>query len=878
MSLWLLGVIALVLLVVVGSALGLASFVRQQRLLARIGALEHELRALRPPAATPPVAEEIAPAETPVAPAPAPAPAPDPPPAADRARPSLEQRLASRWMVWLGGVTLALAVVLFLNYAIEHAWLSPPVRVLLGGLFGAGLIAAGNLAAAAAVRDLSRRLAGGDTLAPNFVPAALTGAGLFALYASVEVAYAFYGLLAAPVAFAALAAVGFLGMTLALRHGWLVAVLGMIGACLAPALIASEQPSALTLFVYLAAVTGFALWLAAAKHWPRLAAAAWAGAYGWALVWMRTSWSAGDELVLGPYILAVGIVSALFPPRLAPLQALPWWPGRAPRPDDAPAGALVGLTLAGAMVFALLHAAGHAPFAVLVLAAFVLVAALMQDRNLVDGRLAVVAGALVVAAILAWPSLPAAEAGPAFGRPVVSGPTGLADLLAADPRLVLSALGLCLLVWGAGVLAVPRNRDPELAAGAAAAVPLLVHVVLYHRLGGFQTSATWAGIAVAIALANLWAASRAAALRGRVGDAPLSAFAAAVTGALALALACLLRDAWLPVSLSAEALALAWIATRLPVRGLRVLAAVVGVATVALLLARVAMVGGQGPIGRVVHVAYGYGLPWLMLWTAKRLLAPPADGWPGRAADAAVAGLGVLTGSLAIHYGLADAAGIWAQPLAELALLSAWWLVAGTALLARAGGRRPVLALAGNGLVAWSLATLVAGCALAFNPLVTGAPVGRLPVFSLLGLAYLLPALLLAVTWSARPPDLAPALRRLLPPVAGLLVFIWLSLETLRLFQGSRLHLRLAGEAELYAVSIVWLAYALALLAAAFRFDLAGVRTAALAVLAATILKVFLLDLASLSGLMRVGSFLALGLVLVGVGEVYRRYFRTPPP
>ena len=47
--------------------------------------------------------------------------------------------------------------------------------------------------------------------------------------------------------------------------------------------------------------------------------------------------------------------------------------------------------------------------------------------------------------------------------------------------------------------------------------------------------------------------------------------------------------------------------------------------------------------------------------------------------------------------------------------------------------------------------------------------------------------------------------------------------------------------------------------------------------LAATVLKVFLVDLANLSGLMRVGSFLALGLVLVGVGEIYRRHFRTPP-
>ena len=234
----------------------------------------------------------------------------------------------------------------------------------------------------------------------------------------------------------------------------------------------------------------------------------------------------------------------------------------------------------------------------------------------------------------------------------------------------------------------------------------------------------------------------------------------------------------------------------------------------------------------------------------------------------------MLAGSLAIHHGLGSAS----RPLIETALHALWWLLVAAGLLR--GGQpapRPALTAAGNALMAASLAALILGCTLLFNPLVTGDPVGRLPVLNALGLAYLLPAVLLALARAVRPPHLLPRLRRLVAPAAGLLAFVYLSLETLRLFQGTRLHLRLAGEAELYAVSIVWLGYALALLAAAFRFRLPQVRTAALVVLAATVLKVFLVDLANLSGLMRVGSFLALGLVLVGVGEIYRRHFRSPP-
>ncbi len=724
MAFWLLQIPGAAALVLLGSVLGLVAFIRQETLRSRIEALERQLSAqprsapVEPAPAEPPAEEPAATRDlfSPVAAELPPAPeAPHPP--APPPKPSFEQRLASRWMVWLGGATLALAVVLFFNYAIEHAWLSPTVRVLLGALFGAALIAVGNLAQAAALRDLLTA-APDSGRAQNFVPASLTGAGLFALYASVEVAYALYGLLGGTVAFVALAATGFLGMTLALRHGWLVAALGMIGAYLAPALITADQPAAVTLFVYLAGVTGFALWLASARPWPLLAPAAWLGAFGWALAWMALAWTGGDELVLGPYLLAIGLVSTLVPPRLEALQRLSWWPGRASRPEDPPAGALLGMLLSCLMLLVLLQTSGHNSFAVLVLAAFVAVAWLLQDRGLVDGRLAVVAGALVVVAILTWP-IDAAVADAAIDRPL--SPIGLVALVANDPLLLWSAAGLSFLVWLAGLALMPRSRDPELATATAAATPLLVHVALYHRLDGFQTSFAWAAIALTVALLNLWAATRARTLRPRIGDGPLSAYAAAVTGALALAIACVLRDAWLPVALAAEVLALAWIAARLPVTGLRVLAGLLAVLTVALLVGRIDTVGGGSHAGRILHVLYGYALPLGMLWAARRLLALRPGRWDGDAADTVLAGLAVLTGSLVIHYGLKDATGAVPQPLTELTLHAVWWLVAALPLLRETEPPRPALSNTGNVLVGAGLVALVAGSVLVLNPLVTGA-------------------------------------------------------------------------------------------------------------------------------------------------------------
>jgi hypothetical protein len=58
----------------------------------------------------------------------------------------------------------------------------------------------------------------------------------------------------------------------------------------------------------------------------------------------------------------------------------------------------------------------------------------------------------------------------------------------------------------------------------------------------------------------------------------------------------------------------------------------------------------------------------------------------------------------------------------------------------------------------------------------------------------------------------------------------------------------------------------------------AALRKAALAVIALTVLKAFLVDMAELVGLWRVLSFLGLGLALIALGWVYRRFVVLPAP
>jgi uncharacterized membrane protein len=77
--------------------------------------------------------------------------------------------------------------------------------------------------------------------------------------------------------------------------------------------------------------------------------------------------------------------------------------------------------------------------------------------------------------------------------------------------------------------------------------------------------------------------------------------------------------------------------------------------------------------------------------------------------------------------------------------------------------------------------------------------------------------------------------------------------------------------AEELTISILWSVYASLLLYVGLRQQLAGVRWQALALFGATTLKVFFFDLSYLSGFYRIGSSIALGVVLLAVSFFYQR-------
>jgi uncharacterized membrane protein len=149
-----------------------------------------------------------------------------------------------------------------------------------------------------------------------------------------------------------------------------------------------------------------------------------------------------------------------------------------------------------------------------------------------------------------------------------------------------------------------------------------------------------------------------------------------------------------------------------------------------------------------------------------------------------------------------------------------------------------------------------------------GAPVEGWFLLDSLFLAYAITAALYAGIGFHRPGPRAIWQAALV--LAAGFAFLWVTLEVRHFFQGDRLNQGLTGETEWYAYSAAWLAFAAAGLGAALKWRSLW-RRASLLGLGLVVGKVYLSDMADLSGALRALSFIGLGAVLVGIGYAYRR-------
>jgi uncharacterized membrane protein len=148
--------------------------------------------------------------------------------------------------------------------------------------------------------------------------------------------------------------------------------------------------------------------------------------------------------------------------------------------------------------------------------------------------------------------------------------------------------------------------------------------------------------------------------------------------------------------------------------------------------------------------------------------------------------------------------------------------------------------------------------------------VGATPIANLMLLLFGMPVLLGVLTALFHEPRFyKPAL--LFTGFAG---FVFVSLQIRHLWQGNIRMDTPASDGELYTYSAVWLLMAIgAILGGAWRFG-DGCYRGGMILLALVIAKLFLVDMSDLQGLLRVASFLGLGLSLLGISYLHQQIQR----
>jgi uncharacterized membrane protein len=828
----------------------------------------------QPAAFAPPPPVVAAPPEPAIAPPPPARPEPtQAPPAAPAVAPvaavpsaTLEERFGTQWVVWIGGLALALGAIFLVRYTIEQGLLGPGVRIMLAALFAAVLIAAGEWARR---KEIS---AGIVPIASRHIPSILTAAGTIAAYATVYAAYALYGFIGPAAAFVLLGIVALATLGAALLHGPALAGLGLVGAFVAPLLVSTEAPNYWALYIYLFVVTAAAFALARIRLWRWLAITA--VVFSAAYVLPGTDYPHVEAVGAHLFHIAAGFALAA---TLIVSGLLYGPPAERGAIEPISSGALAAYLLA-AMIVVVDSAHDPAALAVFTLLAAATVAICWRT----DAALWALPAPGAVAAVVMWHWAAEQAFDPLLMPPGVTR-GAIPDLSTGVGPHIALGLALMALFGGAGYVAqlrAPRLRIALVWSATAAAAPIAILIALYARVAHYDQSIPFAGLALLMAALYGYAADQLSRRDQTAGVFSSTAvFATGAIAALALAFTFALEKGWLTVALALMVPGIAWIEAKRPLTALRYLAA----GMVAVVLLRI----GYEPriVGRDVGTTpifnwllYGYGVPAASFWYAGYTLRRRADDGPARAADAAAILFTVLFAFLEIRHYMTGG-----DLYAQVAALGEIALQVGGGLAMTIGLER--LRLHTNSIVhnagalavgALTLAAIAFGLMLEVNPLLWPTNTGG-PLFNLILLGYGIPALLAAIlAVSARATRPLPY-RYVAAATAVILSLLYLTLEVRRLFHSSRIGPSLPTfDAEQYTYSAVWLAFGVALLIAGFFLRSQPARLASAAVIAITIGKVFLVDLADLTGIFRALSFIGLGAVLVGIGWLYQRLVFPP--
>ncbi len=743
--------------------------------------------------------------------------------------------LQQYWMVILGGICLVFAGIFLVKYTIEHGFLGPRARFILTILFGLSLTVSGEW-----LRRTGRLAAG--------VHAAFVASGVLVIYSALLVGLHVYSLFSTETAFICMALVSVLSMMLALKHGPLMAGMGLLGAYLVPILVSTGSQNIEAALLYSLLVTAGSLWLQRYVYRPWLWWGTWLGALGWFVISLELTAQAQGLRAIYLAALGYGCVALPFSGlRLSSIDASQQSGRQMPQQITVVYGLL---TLAMILILRIEHLNEMSYPA---LAALPIIAMLSARQN------------MPLLQLLPWLTLLP------FAVDLLS-----VDIAFIDSQITIAAMDMVLrssyvtllvilsvAAMVLGVNEVLRQRSAGYWASLALFVPLGALLLAYIRLTSFSGGLEWGVPTLAIALVYWFLLDRWRRQQG--DDAVVAALTIASQTALALAFFMMLSQVTLTLVLALQLVAVALIdrKMRLPVMPYIIKALLV---LIILRLTFNPWLFFYDVSSEILLLAYAGGLAGSYI--ASKIIRDRAElkVWlDSGSAHLLVLAIAVFTRYFIYHgdifaatFNLTEAS-IYVSSWAAIGIVYDW--KARKMEHHQSWYRGIALLHIGAAAVLYVLYNL-----LMHNPLWSTEAIGETPIINLILLAYGFPVVLAALAYWR-----LPEYQRIAGLVTLVGLFVFMTIEVRHLWHGGIDPKLPVLDGELYTYSLVWLLLALVLLIYGAVKGNRDAQKAGMVILVLVVLKAFLWDMGGLDGLWRVVSFLGLGLALLGIAYLFNR-------
>lgn len=780
-------------------------------------------------------------------------------------KPSLiDLLLDMRILIWIGGVAMALGGIFIAKYSIEQGLLGPWGRMVMGLLTGIVMLGGGEW--------LRRQPENTVTVSSWFhMPLAVAGAGFTTLYGVIFASFALYELFPPTIAIMLMALVAALGLAYSILLGPTLALLALIGAYLVPALVSTEAPSTEMLFLYLGLVMAGSFILLRFRPWFWLGTVNLVASVIWYLLWI-TSLEVGtaDILVVSFYfafILALYVYQFGAPvPRPFKIRSIAVFLG-----TFDTAGYLI-YSIVGYVAIAgllLVNVTDYNPASFILILAPIPLAVWLSERDPLLEATTWITHSAGVIFIALWP------------------PLFIENEIQIDATLIVTAMVIALFYIGVAAWRIGRNDRGFLAAWNALASPLLMFCLLYWKYNGFGEAPEWSLIALFIAAGFVAAVSYFQQSQTFEDRSDLmGVFAIGVTAGLSLGFATVLKSEWLTIAFALEIAAIGWIYRKIRIPSFRPLAALLVIIVIVRLELDSEVFGWLFISHKNMDwYLYGFGLPILGFAMAYTWFKRDKNDYLIQLLESGLVLFWVtlLTLSLRDVYSESFTGAFYTFAEGSILVFS---------LLANALGLYWLSTFSTSRVREWSwkilltlgLSALLLGPLFLLNPLYDySGNIGDWYGINWLSFGFIVPAVILVLFgWLAR--NMYKRLSDLMLVLSGILGFFYINAEIRHVFAGDRIAifhplrgLVLFEQVEIYSYSVCWLLYAGAIMGIGIGRGSRNIRQAALLLLLATVLKVFLYDTAALDGLYRAASFLGLGGCLIGLAFLYQRFGREAP-